>query len=141
MLASGVVIPGRAAVHFRQHERTPPDSVGHGERVEHELDCGDGRDNDNNEGIDCADPDCSVDRDGDGFSPCNGDCDDDDPEVFPGAEDPCNGVDNDCDGEIPAPEECDPHIGESVSIATACNCAGACSSWRYVMVRDSRSFC
>jgi hypothetical protein len=28
------------------------------------------------------------------------DCDDDDPEVFPGAEEPWDGVDNDCDGEI-----------------------------------------
>jgi hypothetical protein len=40
-----------------------------------------------------------VDADGDGFS-TDDDCDDGDPEVFPGADERCDGVDNDCDGDI-----------------------------------------
>jgi hypothetical protein len=57
-----------------------------------------------------------ADEDGDGFGDpdsmvldCerppghvadDSDCDDSDPEVFPGAEEPWDGVDNDCDGEV-----------------------------------------
>ncbi len=33
----------------------------------------------------------------DGYAAVAGDCDDDDPEVFPGQEDLCDGIDNDCD--------------------------------------------
>jgi hypothetical protein len=40
-----------------------------------------------------------VDGDGDGHD-LEADCDDGDPEVFPGAEERCDGVDNDCDGEV-----------------------------------------
>ena len=54
---------------------------------------------------DCADPndyncDGSVayaDDDGDGSAACE-DCDDDDPDVFPGAVEVCNETDDDCDG-------------------------------------------
>ncbi|MEN0065003.1 MAG: MopE-related protein [Myxococcota bacterium] len=53
-------------------------------------------------GDDCDDTSASVvplDFDGDGFSTCTGDCDDDDPNRFPGAEPICgNGVEDDCDG-------------------------------------------
>ena len=72
------------------------------------------------------------DLDGDGWRPIDGDCDDGDPTVHPGAVDvPGNGVDEDCDGEdpsewidadgdgSPAGEDCDdddranaPHLGE-----------------------------
>ncbi len=41
----------------------------------------------------------AVDEDGDGFTPAEGDCDDSDPGVHPGAtDDDCDGVDEDCDG-------------------------------------------
>ncbi|MBU6996166.1 MAG: putative metal-binding motif-containing protein [Theionarchaea archaeon] len=40
-----------------------------------------------------------ADSDGDGFSAAN-ECDDTDPQVYPGAEEVCDGKDNDCDGQI-----------------------------------------
>ena len=42
----------------------------------------------------------AVDEDGDGFSPADGDCDDDDAGVHPGAEEVCDGKNNDCDAGI-----------------------------------------
>jgi hypothetical protein len=39
-----------------------------------------------------------VDLDGDGFA--DGDCDDGDPAVYPGAAEQCDGVDEDCDGAV-----------------------------------------
>ena len=46
----------------------------------------------------------ALDGDGDGFNFYEGDCDDSDPSVFPGAiEQPRNAVDDDCDGEIDEP--------------------------------------
>jgi hypothetical protein len=42
----------------------------------------------------------SVDNDGDGFSEEQGDCDDTNPFIYPGAEDFSDGIDNDCDGQI-----------------------------------------
>ncbi len=44
------------------------------------------------------------DLDEDGYSPATGDCDDDDPDVNPGAAEVCDGVDTDCDGFTPADE-------------------------------------
>lgn len=45
-----------------------------------------------------------VDLDGDGYSREDGDCDDDDPDLHPGAiEDECDGVDDNCNGVIDDP--------------------------------------
>jgi N-acetylneuraminic acid mutarotase len=41
-----------------------------------------------------------TDNDGDGFSECDGDCDDGNPAIHPGATDLCNGIDDNCDGQI-----------------------------------------
>lgn len=40
------------------------------------------------------------DDDADGTSENQGDCDDADPAIHPGATDPCDGVDQDCDGRV-----------------------------------------
>jgi len=45
-------------------------------------------------------PPTPLDADGDGFAPCDGDCDDGDASVFPGAVELEDGIDNDCNGEI-----------------------------------------
>lgn len=52
------------------------------------------------------------DADGDGFGP-SGDCNDENPLIFPGADEVCgDGVDNDCDGKIDAADpECDAGSG------------------------------
>jgi hypothetical protein len=44
----------------------------------------------------------TIDRDIDGRSPapCGDDCDDSDPNTFPGAPEICDGLDNDCDGTV-----------------------------------------
>ena len=39
-----------------------------------------------------------LDADGDGYSAADGDCDDADVAVYPGAAEACNGIDDDCDG-------------------------------------------
>lgn len=44
--------------------------------------------------------DRSQDRDGDGYGPTDGDCNDGDDTAYPGATDVCDGYDNDCDGDI-----------------------------------------
>jgi hypothetical protein len=46
------------------------------------------------------DPTCDADMDGDGWSIRNGDCDDMDPTVHPGAPEVCDGIDNDCNGQV-----------------------------------------
>jgi MYXO-CTERM domain-containing protein len=44
--------------------------------------------------------DGAFDKDGDGYTTCAGDCDDNDPAVHPGALEICDNKDNDCDGHI-----------------------------------------
>jgi hypothetical protein len=61
---------------------------------------------DGNDGDD--DAEC-IDNDGDGYGencPAGPDCDDDDPDVNPGADEKCNGQDDNCDGEIDNGCEC-----------------------------------
>jgi len=49
---------------------------------------------------------CEFDRDGDGYSSigsCSGtadDCDDNNPDVYPGGPEVCDGLDNNCDGQV-----------------------------------------
>ena len=50
------------------------------------------------------DDSAQIDADGDGFGSSE-DCDDSDPETWPGAPEQCDGEDNDCDGVVPADEE------------------------------------
>ena len=57
------------------------------------------------ERMDCVDP-AFLDEDGDGASGCGFDCDDHDPEVYPGAPEICNGRDDDCDGQIDNHPDC-----------------------------------
>jgi hypothetical protein len=51
-------------------------------------------DTDGNGQLDCAE----ADADGDGVRPWQGDCDDENAAVHPGAPELCNGLDDDCDG-------------------------------------------
>ncbi len=41
-----------------------------------------------------------VDADGDGITTADGDCDDEDPNVYPGNEEDCNGVDDNCNDMV-----------------------------------------
>lgn len=64
----------------------------------------------------CNTQSCTVDADGDGFTSTNGDCDDQNASVYPGAPEVCgDGVVNDCDGisgvgllcgSLPEPVDC-----------------------------------
>ena len=47
-----------------------------------------------------CDGSAGQDRDGDGYTPCGGDCDDDDPSINPSAVEVYDDVDEDCDGTV-----------------------------------------
>ena len=104
--------------------------------------CDDGVDNDQDGYADCEDSGCAdavmcVDADGDGWTVEDGDCDDDDPGVYPSADEiPCDEVDNDCDpdtGDEPdedgdgftACEDCDDGDPDVHPDATEETCDGA----------------
>jgi hypothetical protein len=63
--------------------------------------CSDTLDNDCDGFTDSFDNDCSgtADNDGDGYTVADGDCDDNDPSVNPGATEICDGKDTNCDGD------------------------------------------
>ncbi|MFC1889669.1 MopE-related protein [Thermodesulfobacteriota bacterium] len=82
--------------------------------------------------IDGDDPECTcTDNDVDGYyieSHCPGDpdCNDNNEDIYPGADDPCDEIDQDCDGTDGVPEilgngiddDCDDIIDESIFIPT-----------------------
>jgi len=67
--------------------------------------CDDGQDNDGDDLVDCADEECTThafctDGDGDGVTPEDGDCDDEDALIYPGTKDLCGNLDTNCDGQL-----------------------------------------
>ena len=62
-----------------------------------------------------------YDADGDGSSPEDGDCDDDEPWVSPEAVEACNDIDDNCDGTVD--EGCE---SDTAAAADTSKDAGAC---------------
>ncbi len=48
-----------------------------------------------------------VDADNDGYTDCDGDCDENNDQVYPGADEVCNAIDDDCDGTVDGPSSID----------------------------------
>ncbi len=68
-------------------------------------------------------PCTGADGDGDGWTDCDGDCDDTDEDVHPGAAESCNdGVDSNCDGQL---DELADHDGDGFT-----NCSGDCDDFQ-----------
>ncbi len=94
--------------------------------------CTDGILNGQETGVDCGGPDClpcqnCFDNDADGFTTCNGDCDDSNFNIRPGAQELCNGIDDDCDGQIDE-GACGSSCTDGVKNGneTAVDCGGSC---------------
>ena len=73
--------------------------------------------------------DKSIDKDNDGQTELEGDCDDNNAKVLDGADELCDGIDNDCDGEIDndptdvstyAMDEDEDGFGDETTLYTAC---------------------
>ncbi|RLB56271.1 MAG: hypothetical protein DRI34_09350 [Deltaproteobacteria bacterium] len=78
----------------------------------------------------CLDDSC-PDDDNDGYGVCQGDCDDADAAVFPGAAEECNGRDDDCDGVIDE--------GCSGDCTSDQDCAAGQICWEGVCLQPCRS--
>lgn len=90
----------------------------------------------------------AFDIDGDGWSACEGDCNESDPETHPGAFEKCDNQDNDCDGSVDgAVVECwsgPPGVvigGNSVCVHGTTTCAsgawGPCEGQVHPAVREA----
>lgn len=90
-------------------------------------------------GSSCTVTDENVDQDGDGFTPAQGDCNDCDPNVNPGALDALEEVDggpgvvtdNNCDGKAELPKPCDDalKLDSADAMDGAKAIGGLCSKW------------
>ncbi len=77
---------------------TSPETVGNGDMADDDDDSGTSSDDDDS-GASDADDSGSNDADGDGFN-TQDDCDDDNPQIFPGAAELCDEFDNNCNGLV-----------------------------------------
>ncbi|MBU1132390.1 putative metal-binding motif-containing protein [Patescibacteria group bacterium] len=68
----------------------------------------------------------STDSDGDGSGIEEGDCDDNNARIFPGAEEVCDGLDNDCDG--------------AVDVGSWCPADCSCVNGQCTMILDEEEF-
>ncbi|MFT6143298.1 MAG: MYXO-CTERM domain-containing protein [Myxococcota bacterium] len=69
-------------------------------------DCDNGVDEDYEDSNEDGVVDClEQDVDGDGFTPSQGDCDDNEASANASADEICDGLDNDCDGDVPEDEQ------------------------------------
>ena len=75
-----------------------------------------------------------IDYDGDGFTNVDGDCDETDHRVYPGAEEICDGKDNDCDGFKPEHEKDEDRDGVRI-------CQGDCNDVDNMIYPNAPEIC
>jgi len=92
--------------------------------------CSNGANDDGDTLVDCADPDCQGDTDGDTYvaAPCGPDCDDTDAAVHPGAVEVCtNEKDDECDGHVDcADPDCQTNVDADGDTYFALACGTDC---------------
>jgi hypothetical protein len=77
---------------------------------------------------------CGLDLDHDGYSIRDGDCNDTNPDIHPGAPEVCNGIDDDCDRFIPADEIDDDEDGMA-------ECEGDCDDTNATVYSGAAELC